>query len=274
MRGFALVAVVAVGVTVGGVSHAATTYEVGPGHAYASIGAVPWESLMPGDQVLIYWRDTPYKEKWVIGRAGTEAEPIVVRGIAGTGGALPVIDGSDATTRAELDYTNEERGVIKIGSSDTPPDTLPQHLILESLDVRSGRPPFGFTSSNGSGTYADNAAAIYIEKGAHVTIRNCIIRDSGNGLFIGAFDGETQDILIEGCWLYDNGIEGSIFEHQSYTAARGIVFQHNHYGPLRAGCGGNNLKDRSAGTVIRYNWIEGGNRTRRGAARSGCAGRR
>ncbi|MFN7139899.1 MAG: hypothetical protein ACK4UN_11230, partial [Limisphaerales bacterium] len=31
-------------------------------------------------------------------------------------------------------------------------------------------------------------------------------------------------------------------------------------GPLRAGCPGNNLKDRSAGLVVRYNWIEGGNR--------------
>ncbi len=32
------------------------------------------------------------------------------------------------------------------------------------------------------------------------------------------------------------------------------------FGPLRTGCIGNNLKDRSAGTVIRYNWIESGNR--------------
>jgi len=29
---------------------------------------------------------------------------------------------------------------------------------------------------------------------------------------------------------------------------------------LRPGCLGNNLKDRSAGLVVRYNWIEGGNR--------------
>jgi hypothetical protein len=60
--------------------------------------------------------------------------------------------------------------------------------------------------------------------------------------------------------IYDNGIEGSIFEHNSYTESLGILFEGNHYGPLRAGCLGNNLKDRSAGTVIRYNWIESGNR--------------
>ncbi len=38
------------------------------------------------------------------------------------------------------------------------------------------------------------------------------------------------------------------------------MYQYNHFGPLCANCQGNNLKDRSAGTVVRYNWIEGGNR--------------
>ena len=53
---------------------------------------------------------------------------------------------------------------------------------------------------------------------------------------------------------------GSIYEHNAYTEALGIVYQFNHFGPLCASCLGNNLKDRSAGTVVRYNWIEGGNR--------------
>ena len=83
------------------------------------------------------------------------------------------------------------------------------------------------------------------------------MRDSGNGLLVSA---ESSEILIEKCWIHDNGIEGSAYEHNSYTAAAGITFQFNRYGPLRAGCRGNNLKDRSAGTVIRHNWIEGGNR--------------
>src|SRR4029079_7501798 len=33
-------------------------------------------------------------------------------------------------------------------------------------------------------------------------------------------------------------------------------FQYNHLGALLPGAGGNNLKDRSAGLVVRYNWIE------------------
>jgi hypothetical protein len=67
-------------------------------------------------------------------------------------------------------------------------------------------------------------------------------------------------VRIEGCWIYDNGIENSIYEHNTYTAAIGMVYQSNYLGPLRASCLGNNLKDRSAGLVVRYNWIEGGNR--------------
>jgi CRISPR/Cas system-associated exonuclease Cas4 (RecB family) len=38
------------------------------------------------------------------------------------------------------------------------------------------------------------------------------------------------------------------------------VFQYNRFGPLCAGCNGNALKDRSIDTVVRYNWIESGNR--------------
>lgn len=42
---------------------AGTLFEVGPGQAYASIGAVPWEALNAGDTVRIHWRATPYREK-------------------------------------------------------------------------------------------------------------------------------------------------------------------------------------------------------------------
>lgn len=239
----------------------ATTYEVGPGQAYTSIGAVPWHTLAAGDKVRIHYRATPYKEKWVICRQGTAMNPIVVQGVPGPNGELPIIDGNNATTPSSLNFWNEERGVIKIGGANTPPDTMPQYIVIENLEIRSGRPPFTFTGDSGStSSYINNAASIYVEKVKHLTIRNCILHDSGNGLFIGAFNGQTEDVMVEGNYIYDNGNNGSIYEHNNYTAAHGIVFQYNHFGPLRSGCQGNNLKDRSAGTVIRYNWIEGGNR--------------
>ncbi len=233
------------------------TYEVGVGKTFANIGDVPWENMKAGDQVLIYWRSQPYKEKWVIAVQGTEQQPFVVRGVPNQNGELPAIDGRDATTRNQINFWNEDRGVIKIGGANQPAVDVPTWIVLENLDIRSGRTPFTFTGRSGLTPYGSNGASIYVENGQSVIIRNCILHDSGNGLFVSY---ASRNVLVEGCRIYDNGIEGSIYEHNTYTAAIGMVYQFNYLGPLRANCLGNNLKDRSAGTVVRYNWIESGNR--------------
>ena len=236
----------------------AAVYEVGEGRAYTAIGHVPWESLAAGDTVLIYWRSNAYQEKWVICRQGTPTAPITVRGVPGPDGLLPVIEGNGATTRAQLNFWNQERSVLKIGGASVPPDTTPAHIVVEGLDIRSARPPFTYSGPTGAtGSYIANAAAIYVEKGTNIVIRGCTLRDCGNGLFVAA---ATRNALIEGNYIHSNGNDGSIYEHNSYTAAERIVFQFNRYGPLRTNCLGNALKDRSAGLVVRYNWIEGGNR--------------
>lgn len=233
------------------------TYEVGVGRTFTNIEDVPWENMKAGDQVLIYWRQQPYKEKWVIAVQGTEQQPFLVRGIPNQEGELPIIDGRDANTRSQINFWNENRGVIKIGGANSPAVDIPTWVVVENLDIRSGRTPYTFTGRSGLTGYGRNAASIYVENGQNVTIRNCILRDSGNGLFV---SWASRNVLVEGCWIYDNGIENSIYEHNTYTAAIGMVYQFNYLGPLRANCLGNNLKDRSAGTVVRYNWIESGNR--------------
>jgi hypothetical protein len=233
------------------------TYEVGVGKTFSNIGDVPWENMKAGDQVLIYWRQQPYKEKWVIAVQGTEQQPFLVRGVPNQNGELPVIDGRDATTSSQINFWNENRGVVKIGGANQPAVDTPTWIVLENLDIRSGRPPYTFTGRNGLTDYGSNAASLYVENGQNVIIRNCVFHDSGNGLFVSH---ASRNILVEGCWIYDNGIENSIYEHNTYTAAIGMIYQFNYLGPLRQNCLGNNLKDRSAGTVVRYNWIESGNR--------------
>lgn len=240
----------------------AADFHVGDSQPYTTIGAVPWHTLAPGDTVWIHWRPQPYREKWVIGRQGTPAAPITVRGVPGPAGELPVIDGQNATTPAPLNYWNEVRSVIKVGGSNVPDNTVAKWIVIQDLDIRGARPPSTFVADDGSTqTYTNNAAAIHIELGEHITIRHCTLRESGNGLFVSSFgDDISRDITIEYCHIHGNGNSGSIFEHNTYTAAIGIVYQFNRFGPLLSGAGGNNLKDRSAGLVVRYNWIEGGNR--------------
>ena len=43
-----------------------------------------------------------------------------------------------------------------------------------------------------------------------------------------------RNILVEANYIHDNGNPGSIYEHNNYTAAIGITFQYNRFGPLRA----------------------------------------
>ncbi|HEV7645447.1 MAG TPA: putative Ig domain-containing protein [Pyrinomonadaceae bacterium] len=241
----------------------ATVYEVKPGTPLDTIAEVPWATLTAGDTVLIYWRATPYKEKWVICRQGNAAAPITVRGVPDPNtGALPVIDGSGAVTPAGLNFWSDERGVIKIGGANVPADTMPKYITIENLDIRSAHPDYQFTSDTGTVmNYTSAASSIYVEKGENITVRNCIIHDSANGFFVASSDDTvSRDILVEGNYIFGNGIAGSAFQHNNYTAAIGITFQYNRFGPLRAGSNGNALKDRSAETVIRYNWIESGNR--------------
>jgi hypothetical protein len=233
------------------------TYDVGPDQKLTSISAVPWANLKAGDTVRIHWRAEPYKEKWVICRAGTTEAPITVSGVRGPKGELPVIDGNNAVTVAGLDYWGEDRSILKIGGASIPKDCMPVNIVIDGIEFTGARPPFVFQGRKKPGPYAAHASAIWVEKGDMITIRNCIIRDSANGLFVG---GKSKNILVEHCNIADNGLEKSGYQHNVYTEANGIVFQYNHFGPLRAGCIGNNLKDRSAGLIVRHNWIEGGNR--------------
>jgi hypothetical protein len=239
-------------------------YEVGPGKQYTTPNDVPWESLQPSSIIRIHYRLEPYRTKWVISTFATENDPVVILGIPDNNGNLPIISGDNATYRTTLYYLNDERSVVKVGNYTGSNDQdRPAWIFIENLDIRTGRPGYYFTNRNNqTEEYNTNAASIHIEEGNHIAIKGCIIHDSGNGIFAGHF---SSNILISGNIIFDNGFEGdsnraNYYEHNTYTGSNGIIYEYNYMGPLRAGCGGNNLKDRSTGTIIRYNYIEAGSR--------------
>ena len=245
-------------------------FSVGPGRRYENVGDVPFESLAPGDTVRIFWREQPYREKMMISGQGTASRPIRVCGIPGPDGQLPVIDGQDATTRRELDFPfsgHQVRGLVIIGHPHGQPwgEATPSYIVLEGLEVRNAAPPYSFTDRSGKKVpYSAIAAGIFVERANHLTIRGCTVTANNNGMFVGTGGGEvalTQDVLIERNYIHDNGSLADYYEHNVYNEASNVVYQFNRFGPPRGGKNGilgANIKERSAGVVVRYNWIEDG----------------
>jgi len=242
----------------------ATVYEVGPGKAYENIRDVPWEAIDAGDTVNIYYRDTPYKEKFNVSVIGTQAKPVTIHGVPNAEGKLPVIDGEGAVTRTQMTYPSDERAVVNVGRANNakhcPFGAESEYIVIENLEVMNGTDGRSYTSDDGkTGTYK-GGHGIYVCLAEHVTIRNCVLHDNTEGYFFSSNEkyGWTGAMLVEGCHIYNNGTVGSDRVHGSYCESLGLTYQYNHYGPNLQGCEGSALKDRSAGTVIRYNWIEEG----------------
>jgi hypothetical protein len=240
-------------------SHATgAIYEIGPTHPLQKLADVPWSTLAAGDQVLIHWSPEPYREKLLISATGTPEKPVRISGVAAPNGELPVLAGDQAITAVEVDFPGDNRAVIKIGAASSRPDAVPQHILIENLEVSGARPGNHFSRRDGTrAEFLDYAAAVWVQNGSGITIRNCVLRDSANGLLSSP---GTHRLIIERCYFHSNGLPGRIHQHNTYTESLGITFQFNRFGPLAGKSGGNALKDRSAGTVVRYNWIEGGSR--------------
>ncbi len=245
-----------------------TDYAVGPGKKYPSIGDVPFETLKAGDTVRIHHRKEPYREKLMIGGLGTAAQPIRICGVPGPAGELPVIDGKDATTRRQLDFPfdgHQVRGLVIVGHPhDKPYDQTPSHIVIEGLEVRNASPPNEFTDRAGKkAAYSEIVAGIFVERAKDLTIRGCIVTDNNNGIFIGTGGGPalSQNILIESNYIHHNGSLTRHYEHNVYNEGSNVVYQFNRFGPPRKGQNGQwgaNIKERSAGVVIRHNFIEDG----------------
>lgn len=245
-------------------------YEVGPGKAFASVEDVPWEKLGAGDTVMIFHRKDPYRSKILISRSGTATQPLRVCGVLGPKGERPVLDGENAVARKTPVHAYEpqqDRGLVIVSlDKEDRYGTKPSHVVIEGLEIRNAFRDLPFTGQNGDRRkYLPLSAGVFVERGEDITIRDCLVQKNGNGIFVASGSDEatlSRRILIEGNEIRENGTPGDGFDrrHNVYGEAAGIVYQFNHLGPLRDGAGGSAIKDRSIGTVVRYNWIEGGAR--------------
>ena len=242
-------------------------YPIGPGLAYENIGDVPWNDLGPGDTVRIHWRSTPYREKILIRGQGAVDEPIRVCGVPNEGGERPLLSGEGATTRNDLAFGGysaiQDLGIITIYHNVY--GIKAANIIIEGLHLEKAHPDYQYRNTAGDlRSYEDGAACIRVQAADNVTIRNNEINNCGNGLFAMSQDYSeghlTRNILIEGNYLHANGVVASYRQHNLYIQSIGATYQYNHFGRNKAGALGGNLKDRSVGTVIRYNWFDGSQR--------------
>ena len=235
----------------------------------SSLDQVPWESLAAGDTVRIFHRATPYAGKFLIAGKGTASAPVRVCGVKSASGERPVITGQNAVTRRGLAYGNiahEQRGVIMVKSLYTESYTTnPTYVQIDGLKIQGATPSYTFTDSAGNKqAYMDFGACVWVERGHNVTIADNEITDCTHAIFSrsndeGAF-AVTRNLRIAGNDMYNNGLSGSDRVHTTYVQSQGVVYEFNRYGPMRSGALGNSLKDRSTGTVVRYNRIEDGAR--------------
>lgn len=294
----------------------ATDYNIGPGQTYESINAfsvaVGFQNLQPGDNVYIHYRSTPYREFIFINTSG-----ISIIGVPSIGGALPVLDGSNAVQSAfnwqdvnnfytQTDGVGDPNplnpniytyyagglynyGLITIGrAAGSSYTAVPVGITIENLEIRNAHEsqqftpwfsglvspshPYAATYNSTSRSYEGFIAGIRVQRGEDITIRNCHIHDCGNGIFVnsvvddnngnGTFDAGdasliSRNILIERNSIHDNGCSTGNSCHNVYCEASGITYQYNYFGGKKSGANDSNcLKDRSAGTVIRYNYFD------------------
>jgi len=243
---------------------------------YASIGAVPWESLDAGDTVRIFYRDQPYAEKIYLLRSGTQAQPIRVCGVPNAEGKLPVITGKDATTRAELQPIIgddpgklsgfENLGVVTIIAR--PFDEQVSYVQVDGLHITgtlvgdTTDTLNKFRDSRGAEfRWDERSGCVRMKRAAHVVIRDNEISNCGYGIFTASTAENDQhivrDLLVAGNYFHDNGLRNSDQRHQTYLQGVDVTVEYNYFGPTRHGTkGGNHLKTRVAGLIARYNYFD------------------
>lgn len=232
----------------------ARVFNIGPYQEYTEVEDFPFDELMPGDIVKIFYRKKPYKGIFIIRKSGTRKNPILITGVPSKTGRLPIIDGSNAIQSQRDRSKQDGRWVVKIGDK-KPGD----YVTIKKLHLKNANNSQSyFEIQNVSRSYKDNAAGVFVKYGRKVTISGCIIQSCGNGILSGHWP-KVGFLKIEKCKIYDNGNHKnrhSSQEHNVYVGGAKTLIQFNR---LSSPHSGHNLKDRGKDTIIRYNWIDGGN---------------
>jgi len=207
----------------------AETYKVSDVGTLATILA---EKANPGDVVEIqpgtYYLD---RAKIPVLRSGTVEAPIVIKGVV-EDGKRPVLDASKY---------NIQRGIFYIEE--------PTHdLLIEDLE---------FCNAWGGGREGKeqprNAAGVYII-GSNITLRNCKVHHSENGLFS---THESDFVLVDSCDIGFNGRELGVGErfrtHNFYFNSKHQMVKNSY---VHVATDSENFKSWGRNNIFAFNWVD------------------
>jgi hypothetical protein len=240
-----------------------TTYNVGPAHTYAALHDVPWDKVGPGDTVKVFWQATPYLDKIVLNNSGTSSAPITIIGINGPNGQKPIISALGAIENPQAKFWSNQ--VSKQGIFTLAPvgySVEVQWITISNFELKDALRESWFINSKGETKYYNyHASAVALYHAKNIVIHNCIIHNNENGIFgksEGWANGDLRNIKVRGNTFYGNGRAYEDHYHNSYIEGIHTVYEYNTFLKPKDGSAGCNIKDRGAGTVVRYNWLEGG----------------
>lgn len=212
--------------------------EVGPGKAIHNPSAVPWSTLQPGDEVVIF--PGSYADPLIITSQGNAGQPIVVRGEGNV-----VINNS----------------VVMEGAA---------HVVVRGLAIRNARHS-GFILRRGANyvtirdsSVANSGLGIWIGDGSlgrHQLLNNDLWENRTHGIAIDVINLEAgEETLISGNTISRNVMHGIEINGNRYIVERNVVRDN---GTGLSGTSGIHVfaKSPKQGTglynVIRYNITSG-----------------
>ena len=245
-----------------------TTYNVGPGQPVTSLTAVPWLSLRPGDVVNVYYQPTPYATIIAITAIGTASKPVIINGVTDASCNRPILTGANAVVAADAvasNYWGQNPGSYLTGdgimnfawSPNDPNHSSPAYITIQNLEITGAATGQNYINASGATTPWSGAYGIYAVMFGSVTIQNCLIHGNDGGVFFNSQDAPRTStyVTLRNNTIYGNGRPGSFLEHNVYGQGYRTLYEGNYLGQEIGTAQGSTLKDRSSGTVIRYNYI-------------------
>jgi hypothetical protein len=247
-------------------------YDVGGGNNHsAELDGVPWQSLQPGDVVNIYYRAEPYRHKILLSEQGTAANPIVINGVTNASGVRPTIHAANAVSVNPQEWNDAYQSSLIMINKRNMTGTYgenAEYYEIKNLRLTGVRPSNSYTHNGVTTNYVGFARAIWSAGGQYITVEGMVFEDNGSGIFIQANDDPgslSKAWTVRGSKFENNGNHNR--DHQLYFQAVADpgefnIVEGNYFAPPTPGQESiAQLKMRSVGAVVRYNWFNSAHRT-------------